>query len=99
MRITGTLIPALRRQSQADFREFKASMVYRVNSRTAKATERPCLKNKKIQNKTKTYESLRNKPREYKIRTATTHTHVPIHTTIQTTVFYRQAFHFFKKTK
>jgi hypothetical protein len=39
------LIPTLRRQRKADFFEFKASMVYRVNSRTARAVEKkPCLK-------------------------------------------------------
>ena len=38
------LIPALRRQRQADLCEFEASLVYRVSSRTAsKATEKPCL--------------------------------------------------------
>ena len=31
------LIPALRRQRQADLWEFKASLVYRVSSRTARA--------------------------------------------------------------
>ena len=31
------LIPVLRRQRQADFCEFKASLVYKVSSRTAKA--------------------------------------------------------------
>ena len=33
------LIPALRR-SQADLRELEASLVYRVSSRTANATQR-----------------------------------------------------------
>jgi hypothetical protein len=32
------LIPALRRKKQADLREFKASLIYRASSRTAKAT-------------------------------------------------------------
>jgi hypothetical protein len=34
------LIEALRRQSQGDVCEFQASLVYRVNSRTARATQR-----------------------------------------------------------
>jgi hypothetical protein len=49
------LIPALGRQRQADF-EFEASLVYRVSSRTARATQRnPVSKkqNKTKQNKTK----------------------------------------------
>ena len=40
------LIPALGRQRQADF-EFEASLVYKVSSRTARATEKPCLKKTK----------------------------------------------------
>lgn len=44
------MIPALRRQKQVEFCEFK---VYRVNSRTTKDTQKnPVLKNKK-QNKEK----------------------------------------------
>ena len=34
------LIPALRRQRQVDLCEFEASLVYRVSSRTARATQR-----------------------------------------------------------
>ena len=34
------LISALRRQRQVDLIEFKASLVYRVSSRTARATQR-----------------------------------------------------------
>ena len=42
------LIPALRRQRQADLCEFKASLVYRDSSRTVRAvTERPCLQKQK----------------------------------------------------
>jgi hypothetical protein len=38
--------------------EFEASLVYKVSSRTARATEKPCLeKNKKEQNKTTTTKS------------------------------------------
>jgi len=38
------LILVLRSWRQADLCEFEASLVYRVSSRTAKATEKPCLK-------------------------------------------------------
>ena len=42
------LIPALRRQRQADLCEFKASLVYRVSSRAAKSRQRdPVSKNQK----------------------------------------------------
>ena len=44
------LILALRRQRQVGLCEFKASLVYRVSSRKARAT---CLKKTKTQNKTK----------------------------------------------
>ena len=38
----------VRRQKQADLREFKASLIYRLHSRTAKATQRNLVsKNKK----------------------------------------------------
>ena len=40
------LIPALRKQRQADLCEFRACLVYRVSSRTASATQRnPVLEN------------------------------------------------------
>ena len=43
------MIPAPRRQRQADFYDFKASLVYRVSSKTARATQRnPVLKRKQI---------------------------------------------------
>jgi hypothetical protein len=49
------LIPALGRQRQADFYEFKGSLVYRVSFRTARATQRnPVLKTQQQQTKTKT---------------------------------------------
>jgi hypothetical protein len=35
------LIPALRRQRQVDLYELEASLVYRVSSRTARATQKP----------------------------------------------------------
>ena len=42
------LSPALGSQRQADLCEFKASLVYRMSSRTARATQRnPVLKNQK----------------------------------------------------
>jgi hypothetical protein len=45
------LIPALGRQRQR-ISEFEASLVYRVSSRTARATQRnPIWKNKKTKNK------------------------------------------------
>jgi hypothetical protein len=37
---TMPLIPALGKQRQAIFSEFEASLVYRVSSRTARATQR-----------------------------------------------------------
>jgi hypothetical protein len=43
------LIPALGRQRQAEFCEFKASLVYRVSSRTARATQRDLVLNKQKQ--------------------------------------------------
>jgi hypothetical protein len=48
------LIPALKRQRQADLYEIKASLAYRVSSRTAKSTQRnPTLKtNNNNKNKT-----------------------------------------------
>jgi len=35
-----TFIPAFRRQRQADLCEFKANLLYRLSSRTAKATQK-----------------------------------------------------------
>jgi hypothetical protein len=44
------LIPAFGRQSQVDLCEFEANLVCRVSSRTARATQKPCLeKNKRKQ--------------------------------------------------
>jgi len=46
---THAAIPALERQRQVDLYEFEASLVYRVSSRTTKATWRnPTLKNQII---------------------------------------------------
>lgn len=42
------LVPALRKQRQVDLCEFEASLVYKVSSRTAKATQRhPVLEKRK----------------------------------------------------
>jgi hypothetical protein len=52
------LIPALGRQTP----EFEANLVYRVSSRTARATQRnPVSKNKTKQNKTKQNKTKQNK--------------------------------------
>jgi hypothetical protein len=57
------LIPALGRQRQARISEFKASLVFTVSSRTARATQRnPVSKNKKqTKKKKKKEEESRNK--------------------------------------
>ena len=48
------LIPALGRQRQADLCEFKASLVYIVSSRPARATQgNPVLENKKMKKRRK----------------------------------------------
>ena len=41
------LIPALGRQRQANLCEFEASLVYKINSRTARATQRNPVSNQK----------------------------------------------------
>jgi hypothetical protein len=41
------LTPALERQRQPDLWEFEASLVYRVSTRTARATQRKPVKKKK----------------------------------------------------
>ena len=46
-------ILALGRQRLVDLCEFKASLVYRLSSRTAGATGRPCLKYSKKKKKVK----------------------------------------------
>jgi hypothetical protein len=45
------LIPALRRQREVDISEFEASLVYRVSSRTARATQRNPVSKKKQKKK------------------------------------------------
>ena len=53
-RLCMPLIPALRRQRQMDLCQFKASLIYRVSSRTARAIQRsPVLKKKKYEKKRK----------------------------------------------
>jgi hypothetical protein len=53
--VVHTSIPAHRRQRQADLCEFKASLVYRVSSRTARGTQRNLVskKNKKTKKQKK----------------------------------------------
>jgi len=46
-----TLISVLRKQRQADLCELKASLVTRVSSRTARATEKPCVEKPRNKNK------------------------------------------------
>ena len=45
------MIPALRRQRQEECNEFKASLVYRVSSRTARVTQRNPVSKKTKQTK------------------------------------------------
>ena len=47
------LIPALRRQRQVGLYEFKASLVYRISSRIARATQRTLSQKKKKKRKEK----------------------------------------------
>jgi hypothetical protein len=61
--------------------EFEASLVYKVSSRTARATEKPCLEkpkkkqtNTKTKTKTKTKKKKKNKP---KTKTKTKKTQLP----------------------
>ena len=61
------LIPALGRQTQADLCEFKASLVYKASSRTARATQKnPVLedKQKEEERKEKRKKGGRKKKRE-----------------------------------
>jgi hypothetical protein len=46
-------LPRLRRQKQADLYEFKARLVYRVSSRTARATQRNPVLNSPLPQKRK----------------------------------------------
>ena len=43
-----TFNPSIGRQKQVDLCEFRASLVYRVSSRTAMATEKSCLGKKEV---------------------------------------------------
>ena len=59
------LIPALGRQRQVDLCEFEASLVYRVSSRTARATQRnPVSKTKTNQPTNKTNKQTKNPPKQ-----------------------------------
>ena len=61
------LIPALRRQRQANLCEFEASLVYKVSSRTARPIQRtPVSKNKTKQNKNKKTKKTKNKNKHTK---------------------------------
>jgi hypothetical protein len=58
------LIPALGRQSQAELYRFEASLVYRVSSRTARATQRsPVLKNQERRGEERRGEERRGEER------------------------------------
>ena len=46
------LVPALRRQRQADIHKFEPSLLYRVNSRTARATQRTPVSNSQTNKQT-----------------------------------------------
>ena len=48
MLVAHTFNPSTGRQWQVDLSEFEASLVYRVSSRTARMTEKPCLKKTKM---------------------------------------------------
>ena len=64
------LIPALGRQKQAS--EFEVSLVYRVSSRTARATQRNSVsKNQTTTTKTKTKQKMSCKDKEFKAHTQT----------------------------
>ena len=45
--VVNAFYPNTWRQNQSDLCEFEASLVYRVSSRTARATEKACLEKKK----------------------------------------------------
>jgi hypothetical protein len=57
------LIPALRRQRQADHCEFKASLVYRVSSRTTRTTQRNPVSKKKTTTTKKPKTTTTKKPK------------------------------------
>jgi hypothetical protein len=61
------LIPALRRQSR-QISEFEASLVYRVNSRTARATQRNPVSETKRSKQNKTKQNKKQKRRDFQIR-------------------------------
>ena len=59
-----SLVPALWRQSQVDFYEFEVSLIYRANSRIAKATHRNVVSKNQEQNKTKQNKKNKNKQKK-----------------------------------
>ena len=61
-----SLVPALWRQSQVDFYEFEVSLIYRANSRIAKATHRNVVSKNQEQNKTKQKKQKQTKERKRK---------------------------------
>ena len=65
------LIPALKRQRLGHLCEFKASLVYRENSRTDRAIQRNPVsgKQKQKQNKTKQKTTNKNRERELLLKT------------------------------
>jgi hypothetical protein len=65
------LIPVLGRQRQLDLYEFKANLVYRASSRTARAIQRNIVsKNKTKQNKTKQMDHIASKLKVKKSETS-----------------------------
>jgi Sec-independent protein translocase protein TatA len=63
------LIPALGRQRQAWISEFKASLIYRVSSRTARATQRNPVSKNQNQNQNQTKQN--NPPKDKNKKTQT----------------------------
>jgi hypothetical protein len=66
------LLPALRKQRQADLSEFEASLVYRVSPRTARATQRnPVSKQQQQQQSKQTMQKSRGRGRrQHKVERA-----------------------------
>jgi hypothetical protein len=70
------LIPALARQRQVDLCEFKATLVYRVRSRSSRAkTEKPCFKKIKQTKQTNKTNKQTNKHKTPNRKTQKTNTH------------------------
>jgi hypothetical protein len=62
------LIVFIRKMGGREISEFQASLVYRVSSRTAKATQRRPASNKTKQNKTKQNKTKQNKTKQNKTK-------------------------------